>query len=66
MRNHVFRVSDTNRTVQQQKMVKGFRKYRGCTFYVMKIKAPMADIRQDFEKWLSISRKGVKNEAFSI
>ena len=27
---------------------------------------PMAEIRQDFEKWFSVSRKGVKNEAFPI
>ena len=26
---------------------------------------PMVKIRQDFEKWGSVSRKGVKNEAFS-
>ena len=26
----------------------------------------MAEIRQDFEKWFSVSRKGVKNEAFPI
>ena len=27
---------------------------------------PMAEIRQDFKKWFSVSRKGVKNEAFPI
>ena len=27
---------------------------------------PMAEIRQDFEKWFSISRKGVKNEQFPL
>ena len=27
---------------------------------------PMAEIRQDFEKWFSVSRKGVKNEAIPI
>ena len=26
----------------------------------------MAEIRQDFEKWVLVSRKGVKNEAFPI
>ena len=26
----------------------------------------MAEIRQDFEKWFSVSRKGVKNEAIPI
>ena len=26
----------------------------------------MAKIRQDFEKWFSVSRKGVKNEAIPI
>ena len=26
----------------------------------------MVEIRQDFEKWFSVSRKGVKNEAFPI
>ena len=26
----------------------------------------MAEIRQDFEKWFSVSRKWVKNEAFPI
>ena len=26
----------------------------------------MAEIRQDFEEWFSVSRKGVKNEAFPI
>ena len=26
----------------------------------------MAEIRQDFEKWFSVSRKGFKNEAFPI
>ena len=27
---------------------------------------PMAEIRKDFEKWFSVSRKGVKNEALPI
>ena len=27
---------------------------------------PIAEIRQDFEKWFSDSMKGVKNEAFPI
>ena len=27
---------------------------------------PMVEIGQDFEKWFSVSRKGVKNEAFPI
>ena len=26
----------------------------------------MAEIRQDFEKWFSVSKKGIKNEAFPI
>ena len=26
----------------------------------------MAEIRQDFENWFSVSRKGVENEAFPI
>ena len=26
----------------------------------------MAEIRQNFEEWFSVSRKGVKNEAFPI
>ena len=27
---------------------------------------PMVESRQDFEKWFSVSMKGVKNEAFPI
>ena len=26
----------------------------------------MAEIRQDFEKWFSVSRKGIQKEAFPI
>ena len=35
-------------------------------FHMVYLGRPMAEIRQDFEKWFSVSRKGVKNEAFPI
>ena len=34
-----------------------------CMVYLVR---PMAEIRHDFEKWFSGSRKGVKNEALPI
>ena len=34
-----------------------------CMVYLVR---PMAEIRQNFEEWFSVSRKGVKNEAFPI
>ena len=34
--------------------------------YILYLVRPLMEIRQDFEKWFSVSRKGIKNEAFPI